>query len=184
VGSSELTAYQQQIEEIKAEARELTQGLDEARFNWRPAADAWSIEECLSHLTMVGQWELRAIEEAVERGRERGLTAVGPFEYGAVDRFIIDMTRPPVRAKVPAPRRFVPLHGQPVTAILPTFLHVQSQFQLLMERAEGLDLARIKVATPIARFLKMSLGALFEQAAAHERRHIEQARRVRERLPL
>jgi hypothetical protein len=184
VGPSELTEYHQQIEEIKAEARELTQGLDEARFNWRPAADEWSIEECLSHLTMVGQWELRAIEEAVERGRERGLTSAGPFEYGPVDRFIIDMTRPPVRAKLPAPKRFVPLHGQPVTAILPTFLHVQSQFQLQMERAEGLDLARIKVATPISCLLKMSLGAVFEQAAAHERRHIAQARRVRERLPL
>jgi hypothetical protein len=53
-----------------------------------------------------------------------------------------------------------------------------------MERAEGLDLARIKVATPISRFLKISLGAMFEQAAAHERRHIEQARRVREKLPV
>ena len=99
-GTQRTTEYQQQIEQIKAEARELTQGLDESRFNWRPAADAWSIEECLSHLTMVGQWELRAIEEAVERGRERGLTAAGPFAYGPVDRFIIDMTRPPVRAKL------------------------------------------------------------------------------------
>ena len=60
----------------------------------------------------------------------------------------------------------------------------RASFQLQMERAEGLDLARIKVATPISRFLKMSLGAMFEQAAAHERRHIEQARRVREKLPL
>jgi len=184
VGTRELTEYRQQIERIKAEARELTEGLDEARFNWRPAPEEWSIEECLSHLTMVGQWELRAIEEAVEHGRERGLTAAGPFSYGPVERFIIDMTRPPVRTKLPAPRRFVPLHGQPVTAILPTFLHVQSQFQLQMERAEGLDLARIKVATPISRFLRMSLGAIFEQTTAHERRHIEQARRVREKLPL
>jgi hypothetical protein len=184
VGPRELEDYRQQVEQIKAEARELTQGLNEAQFNWRPAPDQWSIEECLSHLTMVGQWELRAIEQAVEQGRARGLTGTGPFAYGPVERFIIDMTRPPVRTKLPAPRRFTPLHGQPVTAILPTFLHVQSQFQLQMERADGLDLKRVKVATPISPLLKLSLGATFAQAAAHERRHIEQARRVRQKLPL
>ena len=183
MGSIELEKYRQQIESIKAEARELTQGLTESQFNWRPAPNEWSIEECLSHLTMVGQWELRAIEEAVDRGQKSGLTATGPFSYGPIDRFIVDMTLPPVRMKLPAPKRFVPLHGQPVTAILPTFLHVQSMFQLQMERAQGLDLARVKVVTPISRFLKLSLGAMFAQAAAHERRHIEQARRVREALP-
>jgi hypothetical protein len=183
VGAIELEEYQQQNENIKAEARQLTSGLTESQFNWRPAPDQWSIEECLSHLTMVGQWELRAIEDAVERGRAAGITGAGPFSYGPIERFILDMTRPPVRTKLPAPKRFVPLHGQPVTAIMPTFLHVQNMFQLQMQRSEGLDLARVKVATPISRFLRMSLGAMFAQAAAHERRHLEQARRVREKLP-
>jgi len=182
VAAIELDAFQQQVESIKAEARELTRGLSESQFNWCPAPGEWSIEECLAHLTMVGQWELRAIEQAVERGKAGGVTGTGPFSYGSIDRFIVDMTLPPVRTRLPAPKRFVPLHGQPVTAIMPTFLHVQSMFQLQMHRAEGLDLARVKVATPISRFLRMSLGATFAQAAAHERRHLEQARRVREKL--
>jgi hypothetical protein len=184
VGAAELEQHSQKIENIKDQARELTQGLSEAQFNWRPAPDQWSIEECLSHLTMVGQWELRAIEKAIDEGRARGLTGSGPFEYTGLDRLIVDLTRPPVRMRVPAPRRFVPLHGQPVTAILPTFLHVQSQFLLQMERADGLDLRRVKVVTPISRFIKMSLGMMFAQAAAHEQRHMEQAWRVRKKLPL
>jgi hypothetical protein len=182
VGASELETFQQQIERVKEEARELTRGLNESQFNWRPAPDEWSIEECLAHLTMVGHWELRAIEEAIERGRSRGMTGSGPLHYGTIERFIIDMSGPSGKRKFPAPKPFVPLHGQPVTAILPTFLHVQDMFQLQMQRAAGLDLSRIKVATPISRFLKMSLGATFAQATAHERRHIEQARRVRSRL--
>jgi hypothetical protein len=39
------------------------------------------------------------------------------------------------------------------------------------------------VVTPISRFLKLSLGIMFAQAAAHEQRHVQQARRVWERLP-
>ena len=116
--------------------------------------------------------------------RARGLTATGPFEYPDYEKFILRETAPPVRHPLPAPRRFQPLHGQPITGILPTFLHVQSQFQLQMERAAGLDLARVKVATPISPLLKLSLGATFAQANAHAIRHLEQARRVREKLPL
>jgi len=182
VGLSGLDPYRQQFEEIKTAAAELTAGLSEAQFNWRPGPGQWSIEECLSHLTMVGQWEVRALENSIDDARARGLTGDGPFAYSDIDRFIVHLSGPPVREPLPAPKRFVPLHGQPVTAILPTFLHVQSQFLLQLQRAEGLDLARVKVPTPISRLLKLSLGMTFAQAAAHENRHIEQARRVRHRL--
>jgi hypothetical protein len=184
VAVSELELYRQQFEQIQQQARELTAGLDEARFNWRPSPQDWSIEECLSHLTMVGQWEIPALEQAIDQGRARGLTGQGPFEYGAIDRFIVHQTEPPVRSPLPAPRHFVPLHGQPVTAVMPTFFHVQSQLLIQLDRADGLDLRRVKVATPISRFLKMSLGMMFAQIAAHERRHLLQAQRVREKLPL
>ncbi|HUB79751.1 MAG TPA: DinB family protein [Bryobacteraceae bacterium] len=181
---SEIEVYRHQFEQIEKQARELTGQLDEARFNWRPSPAEWSIEECLAHLTMVGQWEIRAIEKAIEEGKQRGLTGHGPFQYGALDRFVVHQTEPPVRNPLPTSRHFVPLHGQPLTAVMPTFYHVQSQLSLQLQRADGLDLRRVKVATPISRFLKLSLGAMFAQIAAHERRHLNQACRVREQLPL
>ncbi len=186
MGAESLETYRQQIRKIEQHAAGLTTGLTEAQFNWRPAPGEWSIEECLAHLIIVGQWEIRAIEQAVDDARARGLTGSGPFRYGLIDRFIVDQTalgpdgRP--RRRFSAPRRFVPLHGQPLTAVMPTFRHLQRQFQIQMDRAEGLDLARVKVRTPISRFLKLSLGMMFAQAAAHEERHLAQARRVRERL--
>lgn len=179
----ELEQYRQQFAAIQARTRELTAGLNEERFNWRAAPHQWSIEECLAHLTIVGQWEVKAIENAIDATKARGLTGNGPFRYGAFERFLVRMTEPPVRRKVRSPRRFLPLHGQPLTAVVPTFLHLQSQLLLQIERAEGLDLARVKVATPISRLFKLSLGMTFAQTAAHERRHLEQAQRVREMLP-
>lgn len=178
----ELIDCYQQFAGFTEEARELARGLTEAQFNWRPASGEWSIEECLAHLIMTGQWEVKALDAAVENGRARGLTAAGPFRCGPIERLIIDLTRPPVRRKFPAPKQFRPLHGQPVTAVLPTFGHLQSQLQLVCERADGLDLARVKVATPISRFFRMSLGGMLAQIAAHERRHLDQARRVRDRI--
>ena len=57
----QLEEYRQQFERIASEAQELTAGLTEAQFNWRPAPDQWSIEECLAHLTAVGQVEVEAV---------------------------------------------------------------------------------------------------------------------------
>jgi hypothetical protein len=179
----QLQDYHQQFERIANEARELTAGLTEVQFNWRPRPEMWSIEECLAHLTLVGQVQVLAVEQAVDAARAKGVTGSGPFEYPAWERFLLRETEPPVRHPMPAPKRFVPLHGQPITGILPTFLHVQRQFTIQIERADGLDLRRVKVPTPMTPLLKLSLGATLVGVAAHERRHMAQARRVREQLP-
>jgi hypothetical protein len=180
MGASELEEYRGQFQSIAEQAKTLTSGLNEAQFNWRPGPREWSIEECLGHLTMVGQTEIKLLDSAVHSARSKGINGKGPFRYGFLDRVILRQTEPPVRRKFSAPRRFQAVHGQPVTAILPTFLHLQSQFVRLVEQSEGLDLARVKVATPITRLLRLSLGITLAQQAAHERRHLEQARRVRE----
>jgi hypothetical protein len=180
---SQLEEYYRQFEGIASEAKELAAGLTEAQFNWRPGVGQWSVEECLAHLTIVGQVEIKAVETAVERAKAKGITGTGPFEYPIWERYILRETEPPVRHAMSAPKRFTPLHQQPVTGILPTFLHLQRQFLIQIERADGLDLRRVKVPTPITRLLRLSLGATFAQAAAHERRHLAQARKVRERMP-
>jgi len=180
MGVAELDDCHRQFEEIADRAQALTTGLSEKQFTWRPKPDAWSIQECLAHLVMVGQTEVRLVEAAIANARSRGITGNGPFRYGWLERTILRQTEPPTRRRFASPRRFRPVHGQPVTAILPTFLHVQRQFAALAEQAKGLDLARVKVPTPMSRLLKFSLGITLAQAAAHERRHLEQARAVRE----
>jgi len=183
MGLSELEGYRRQFQSIVDQAKEITEGLNEARFNWRPSADRWSIEECFAHLITAGSKEATALEEAIQRGRERRVTEDGAFAPGPVERFILGMTEPPVRTPMTAPLRFRPLHGQPLTAVMPTFFHLQSRLMLLAESAAGLDLKRVKVRTPILPLIRLSLGATFAQIAAHERRHLEQAWRVKRQLP-
>jgi hypothetical protein len=181
--TQELEQYCTEFDQIRGQARQLTEGLNEERFNWRPQAGQWSIEECLAHLLIAGNWEIRAIEDAIGHAKAHRVTGAGPFRYGPFERLIVRKTEPPVKRKFTAPKHFRPLHGQPVTAVLPSFLHLQSQLTLLAQSAEGLDLARIKVPTPISRLIRLSLGMTFAQVAAHERRHLEQAWRVRKQLP-
>ena len=180
---TELEDYRGQFEQIIGDAQELTGGLTEAQFNWRPGGGEWSIEECLAHLTMMDQAQADLIEQSIQRARAEGLTGAGPFEYPAWERYLLREIEPPVRNPIPAPKRFVPVHGQPLTGILPTFLHVERRYLAQIERADGLDLRRVKVPSPMAKLVKFSLGATLAMAAAHGRRHLAQARKVRERLP-
>jgi hypothetical protein len=56
----------------------------------------------------------------------------------------------------------------------------QVQYVDRLRQANGLDLARARVRSPVGAWLRFSLGAGFALMAAHERRHIWQARRITE----
>ena len=54
-----------------------------------------------------------------------------------------------------------------------------AELQKLARDLEGIDLQRVKVRSPLP-LLKMSLGARLQLTCAHGRRHLYQARQVRE----
>jgi hypothetical protein len=58
------------------------------------------------------------------------------------------------------------------------FRAYQVQYIDRLRQANGLDLGRARVRTPVATWLRMSLGSGFALLAAHERRHLWQARRI------
>ena len=63
--------------------------------------------------------------------------------------------------------------------VLPEFLTVRDQLGERVRRADGLDLKRIRVVSPVTRLLRLPLGAYFQFVIAHDRRHLWQARQVR-----
>jgi hypothetical protein len=63
--------------------------------------------------------------------------------------------------------------------VLDRFLACQALLLAAIEGADGLDLNRVRVTTPISRVLRISLGEALALATGHTRRHLDQARRVR-----
>jgi hypothetical protein len=58
------------------------------------------------------------------------------------------------------------------------FRAYQVQYVDRLHQAKGLDLARARVTSPVASWLRMPLGSSFAAMLAHERRHLAQAARV------
>jgi hypothetical protein len=57
---------------------------------------------------------------------------------------------------------------------------LNAQVASRLQAADGLDLSRPRVSAPTATMLRLNLFELFLFLAAHERRHLKQARDVRE----
>ena len=177
---AELEGYREQFEAVKRDASELVVGLSDAQFNWRPAAGAWSIAECLAHLNVTGQFFLPRIDRHIREARAAGMLSEGPFRYGLLSRVMVRGTEPPAKLKFKAPKIFQPMSEHLSAVIVPAFMTLQDQLVERLRAARGVDLRRVKVTSPVSRLVKISLGQVFPFVAAHERRHLCQARRVRE----
>lgn len=175
----ELETYTDQLQSIRQAAPGLAGGLTDAQFSWQPEPGRWSIAECLAHLNLTAARFLPAIDAAVADGRARGLVGGGPFSYGLLERLFIRAMEPPPRLRVRAPRYFQPAAVQSRDRVLGEFLEWQDRIAAMIQRADGLDLARVRHRSPVAPIFRYSLGTSFAALLAHERRHLWQARQVR-----
>jgi len=177
--NSELAELDRQIAAAKADGASVVSGLDTKQFNWRPDPNTWSIAECLLHLNIVADRYVHLLENTLADARAQGRTAPGPFRFGMLDRWILENTEPPPKRKFKAPRSYKPTDDQPLTAVLPTFLHLQDQLAERIVQANGLDLKAVKVPTPGFGPVKLNLYITLAWIASHQRRHLWQARQVR-----
>lgn len=178
--SPELRQVREEIEAVKTQTADLVGGLRDEQLAWRPAPDVWSIADCLAHLNVTNELYMKQIRGGIERARAAGLTGAGPFRHGWLGDLLVWTMEPPVRLRLPAPKMFRPPLSLPARKVVERFVRMQDEMQMLLREADGIDLGRVKIASPESARLKLSLGQAFRLLAAHERRHLWQARKVRE----
>jgi hypothetical protein len=179
---SDLEEYQRQIEAVNLDARGLIAGLSDAQFNWHPAPGQWSIAQCLDHLTVTGRELIERVRETISDACSRGLLSRGPFRYGMIGNMIVRSMEPPAKLKFKAPKIFKPRADQSLDEVVRDFFAVQAEVLLLIREANGINLARAKVTSPVSKVIKLSLGQAFGLIATHERRHLWQAHQVKNNL--
>jgi len=163
---------------LSVEADTLVAGLDDDQFNWRPPTGSWSMAQCLEHLNVTARLYLPQLDEGIAQGIRRGWYGEGPFSYNLIGRLIVKGTEPPPRFRLKAPKAFHPAAHRPRQDVLAAFRAYQKQYVDRLRQASGLDLARARVSSPVAAWIRMPLGSGFALMIAHERRHLWQARQV------
>jgi hypothetical protein len=91
---------------------------------------------------------------------------------------------PPPKWRMRAPRlvRVAPASNRRSADVVPEFIRVRDRLAERVRQADGLDLAKVRLISPINRLLRVPLGTYFNFILAHDRRHLWQARNVRKGL--
>jgi hypothetical protein len=174
----EIDEFRRQFEQISADADALVAPLSDEQFVWQPAPGAWSVGQCIDHLNVTARLYLPSLDEGIAAAIRRGLYSAGPYSYNWVGRFLVYLVEPTTRVRARAPKPFQPAAGRPRHDVMAAFRAYQVQYVDRLRQANGLDLARARVASPVAGWIRMPLGSGFAMMSAHERRHLAQARRV------
>lgn len=156
----------------------LMTGISPEQINWRPAAGGWSVGQCLEHLCITNETYLRAIVEALKQQLEHPVEKITP---GWLARwFIRSFVEPsPNSKRVRAPRRIVP--GLQVSAsVLNRFLNSNQAYRELIRCGAAYDVNRTRFWNPLIPGIRFTVGTGFEIISGHERRHLLQAKRVKE----
>ena len=178
--TAELDSYADQLLSIRQDATGLMSGLSDAQFNWQPEPGRWSMAGCFDHLNLsAAQLFMPSIDAAIAAARAQGLKSNGPFVYSAFERWCVKTNDAPPRMRFKAPKRVQPAPNKPIDTVRAEFLRWQDELGRRLRDADGLDLRRAKHKSPIP-LVKWSLGAYFQLMLSHERRHIWQARQVRQ----
>jgi hypothetical protein len=182
--NADIQSMLQQIEAIKSDGQAIVSGLTDEQLNLHPAERRWSILDCLEHLNVGVTKTLPAFDRSIAEGRARGQVSNGPFRYGWFARMIAASMEPPPKWRMRSPRliRVAPAPNRRSADVVPEFIRVRDRLAERVRQADGLDLAQVRLISPINRLLRVPLGTYFNFILAHDRRHLWQARNVRKGL--
>jgi hypothetical protein len=97
-----------------------------------------------------------------------------------LEKWIVRLVEPSPRRKFKVPKGYVPSSNRPYAHVVPTFFRLQEEFLDCLHKANGIDLSKAKVDNPVIKWFRLSLGQYLALHATHERRHLWQARRIKE----
>lgn len=177
---SEIAALREAFDRSATEIAEFLAPLDEERIHARITPKKWTVGECIAHLNRLGNYMADSMERSIRNAPDRLKGVRKRRRYGLLNRIFIRSMDPSSSMKVPTPKLYRPeiATDESIEELLHTYKTLQERFLQLLEASEGLDLKRVKVRSPALPLLRFSLGACFHAMEAHQRRHLEQARRT------
>jgi hypothetical protein len=159
-------------------ATDLARGLSSEQLNWKPAADVWSLGQCLHHLYVTNEVYVPAIAQSLDDRAPSPVQEIAPGWLGGW--FIRTYIEPSPRSKkARAPRKIAPAQ-QVDSSVLDLFLRSNDVARALVRRAGAYDVNRIRFRNPFLPLLRFSVGTGLEIVCRHQRRHLLQAERIKQ----
>ncbi|WP_165395234.1 DinB family protein [Flagellimonas allohymeniacidonis] len=175
-------AWNARIDKITQEFEQYFDNLGLDYMNCQPNIHTWSIAQNIEHLIVTNE-SYALVIRSVRQGTCK-LPPYARFDF-AVDFFgrrVLNAVQSDNKRKLRTFKVWRPGSGASEKGILDRFIKHQSDLKIM--RANAMDLVHEKVVIPSPGNPKIvyTLGMAFEIILAHERRHLEQAKRTLEAI--
>lgn len=164
---------------LRERVTEFAGGLSREQLEWRPAPGAWSIAECVDHLTVTTNEFTDAIRRGIFRSRQRNFNAKPGriARQTLAGRLLTHLVSPDSARKYKTPAVLQPRPG--VSGhVVERFFQAQSRLEQIVSATEGLDLNRIRFGSPMTPLLNLNAAETLIILSLHTERHLEQAERI------
>jgi len=169
-----------EAEAVAGDAKILFGNLNSEQLNWKPAADSWSVAQCLDHLISTNH-EYQPVFDRILNGEYRKTFLHGmPFLPALFGRMMIKAVSPDSQRKFKAPGAAQPSSSSIDPQIVDRFIAHQLETLAKLRLLENSDPAGMIITSPFISVVVYSLLDTFRLIVAHERRHFAQAQRVME----
>jgi DinB superfamily len=152
--------------------------LDARQLNWRLDATRWSVAQCFEHLITANRLIFRAADEALSGTQPRTIWQRLPILPGVFGRMLIRSQAPTATKKFKASPKAQPATSDIAADIIQRFV---DQHRNAVARGQTLDerkASRAIMTSPFISVITYSVLDAWRLVLAHDRRHVEQARRV------
>lgn len=168
-----------ELRKIIEDARASFGSLSSEQLNWKPAADNWSVAQCLDHLIKTNEQFNPEFEKLASGNRKNTFwQSYSPFT-GMGGRFLINaVMNDSKKAKAPS-KAIVPPSDIPAD-IVERFTANITDVVLKIEACSSADLKKTVVSSPFLAVMTYTLDDAYTVVVEHSKRHIRQAKKVLE----
>jgi DinB superfamily len=167
-----------ELEAIGAEAAMVFGGLDARQLNWKPEVSRWSVAQCLEHLLTANSQMADMADRALDATRRRTIWQRLPVWPRLLGRMLVRSQSPDATRRFKAPGKAQPAASAIDAGIVGRFVDQQRVLMARLDAAATRDPASVVMASPFAGIVTYSVLDGWRLIVAHERRHVQQARRV------
>jgi hypothetical protein len=166
------------LDDVARDVERTFGGLSGRQLNWRQDATRWSVGQCLEHLLASNRLMFSRADDALNPSHPRTIWQRLPGLPGLFGKLLVRSQAPDVtrRYKAPAPAR--PSTSDISPDVVQRFV---AQHREAVDRVAALDEGRARRAimtSPFSGVITYRVLDGWRLILTHDRRHVEQARRV------
>ncbi|MBK9164701.1 MAG: DinB family protein [Acidobacteria bacterium] len=170
--------FANEIKQTVEDARATFGSLSDEQINWKPAAESWSVAQCLDHLIRSND-EMKPVFKAKLGGAKNSFWE----SWSPLTGFFGGMLKSSLRSdkkKFKAPSDAIVPPSDVPAGIVDRFAESQEWVIAEIEKTAGLNWDKTVVTSPFMGLITYRLRDALDIIVEHSKRHLRQAKRVTE----